>query len=191
MIEAIDIWDRELFSFLNSFHSPFWDEFMYYLSEKWTWVPLYVLVLYFVWKQLSLRQLFVFSVAVALLILCTDQLTSGLLKPWAQRYRPCQEGADLGIMVHLVRGHCGGLYGFASSHAANFFGLATFLARFFEKRWVSGLALTLACLTAYSRIYLGVHYPGDVLVGALIGVTVGLGVFILYKYTNQRFLAEK
>lgn len=191
MIDVLDIWDRELFSLLNSFHSPFWDELMYYLSEKLTWVPLYILVLYVVWKKLSMRQFMVFAVSIALLILCTDQLTSGLLKPWAQRFRPCQDDAELGIVVHLVRGHCGGLYGFASSHAANFFGLATFVARFFEKRWVSGLALTLACLTGYSRIYLGVHYPGDVLVGAMIGVAAGLVIFMLYKYANQRFLAGK
>ncbi len=90
-------------------------------------------------------------------------------------------------MVHTVRGHCGGAYGFVSSHAANFFGLAVFVGQFFRRPWVWACALGLAGMTAYSRVYLGVHYPGDVLGGALIGALAGMGVFALYRYALKKY----
>lgn len=186
MIEQLDQLDRALFAVLNGLHNAFFDECMYWISEKWTWIPVYLLVLYLVWRRLSPRQFLLFIVSVALLVLLTDQLTSGLLKPWIKRYRPCQDEAELGFLVHLVRGHCGGAYGFASSHAANFFGLAVFLAQFFRNRGVAALALGLAALTAYSRVYLGVHYPGDVLTGAAIGTLAGWALFRFYRYLDEK-----
>ena len=186
MIEALDHIDRRLFEVLNGLHSPFFDEWMYWVSEKWVWIPLYLLVLYAVWHRLNPRQMLLFALSIGLLVLLTDQLASGLLKPWIGRYRPCRDEADLDFMVHIVRGHCGGAYGFASSHAANFFGLAVFVAQFFRRPWIWATALGLASLTAYSRVYLGVHYPGDVLVGALIGALAGWGIFALYGYALQK-----
>lgn len=190
MIETLDHIDRELFAVLNGLHNAFFDEWMYGVSEKWVWIPLYLLVLYSAWRKLSHRQLLLFVLSVAVLVGLTNELTSGLLKPWIRRYRPCKDEAELDFVVHIVRGHCGGAYGFASSHAANFFGMAVFFSRFFAQRWVSLLAISLAAMTAYSRVYLGVHYPGDVLAGAAIGAMAGWGVFSLYLYAGRRWIGD-
>ena len=114
----------------------------------------------------------------------TDQFTSGLMKPFFERLRPSHEPALEG-MVHMVSGYSGGKYGFASSHAANTFGIAMFLSCLLkvEKPWINWLFLW-AALVSYTRIYLGVHYPGDIIVGALIGVAFGWLVFKLYIRTT-------
>ncbi|RMG18469.1 MAG: phosphatase PAP2 family protein [Bacteroidetes bacterium] len=179
--------DIALFQLINGWHSPFWDEVMWWVSAKSSWIPVYALLLYAIYRRYGWRGSLLCIGCVVLLITLSDQTASGLLKPWIGRYRPCRPEAGLDFYVHLVHGKCGGAYSFVSSHAANFFALATFLSFLFRQRYLRLLFFFAAALVAYSRVYLGVHYPGDVLGGALVGIAAGLVVGRLYVWLWQRW----
>lgn len=168
MIKQLEQWDQELFLWLNGSYNSVFDFLMPWISDKYVWVPLYALLLYWLIRYNRKKELFVI-ISIGLLILICDQVASGFLKPTVERLRPCYEPALSG-QVHLLKG-CGGQYGFASSHASNSFGVAFFcwllLRNHLKYIW---LLIPWAILVAYSRVYLGVHYPGDILTGALIGI---------------------
>ncbi len=180
--------DRALLLLINGAHSTLGDDVMAFVSNKLTWIPLYILLLVVFVRRLGWRGAIPVLMVTALVILAADQTTSSLLKPLVGRPRPCHE-PDLQMVLHLVNGHRGGEYGFASSHAANFFGLALFAGVLLQKSskwWLLALS-TIALLVSYSRVYLGVHYPSDVLAGAIIGLAYGgLGIFLL-KFLQKRF----
>jgi undecaprenyl-diphosphatase len=123
-------------------------------------------------------------------ITLSDQISVHLFKNVFQRLRPCHEPALEGL-VHLVNGECGGLYGFVSSHATNSFYVALFSLLFIRKRWFTILMLLWASVVGYSRIYLGVHYPGDVICGSMLGALVGWGIYKLYMYTDNKYLSHR
>jgi undecaprenyl-diphosphatase len=178
MLEHLKALDEALFLWLNGLHHPLLDPVMFHISGKWQWTPLY---LGFAWLMYLLygKRIWIPLLGVGLVILLSDQACSGLLKPLTERLRPSHEPALEGL-VHLVNGKHGGRYGFASSHAANTFGLAMFLWMLFRDKWPWFRWVFLwAALVSYSRIYLGVHYPGDVAVGAFIGLMMGYGVWRL------------
>jgi undecaprenyl-diphosphatase len=188
MIDSLIEIDKQLFLTFNGMHTPWLDPVIELFSKTSASIPLYAFLLYHVYAVYKQRTLGIL-ISLALLILMTDQFTSGLMKPFFERLRPSHEPTLQG-MVHLVNGYAGGNYGFASSHAANTFGIAMFLYCLFrhEKSWVGWLFLW-AAFVSYTRIYLGVHYPGDIIVGALIGVLFGWLVFKLYNHA--RVLIEK
>lgn len=190
ILEQLQLWDARLFEAINAWHAPWADELMYYISEKWPWIPLYLLVVGYAFYRHPWRRALLFMGGLILTIVLTDQLSASVLKPWVARFRPCRPEAGLDFAVHMVRGHCGGKFGFVSSHAANFFGMATFISLFFRtKAWVLPSFL-LAALAAYSRVYLGVHYPGDVLGGALLGMLMGSFTAWLVQLTSARLGLE-
>jgi undecaprenyl-diphosphatase len=131
------------------------------------------------WRKWGVRSLYVVA-GIALCILLSDQISSSLLKPLVARLRPTYN-PEIADLIHTVNGYRGGRYGFVSSHAANAATFVTFTALIFRNRYYSILLSLWAFLTAYSRVYLGVHYVGDVLCGALIGVLVGMGVYFVLK----------
>jgi undecaprenyl-diphosphatase len=168
MIETIKYWDEKVFLWLNSFHVEALDPIALQLTQTITWIPLYVLLLYLIYRIDPKNTLWILG-GVMLTILLADQVSSGLMKPYFERLRPCHDPRWEG-MLHLY-GRCGGLYGFVSSHAANTFGLATFLTLKLGKKQKRIAWLFLyALVVSYTRIYLGVHYPLDLVFGALVGV---------------------
>ncbi|HBG71840.1 MAG: hypothetical protein A2W93_12760 [Bacteroidetes bacterium GWF2_43_63] len=188
MIEFLENIDRKLFLLINGAHSDAADFFYYWVSYKYTWIPFYILLL-----VLSIRVLknkwWLLLIFVPLLVAATDQASVHLFKNVFLRYRPCHN-LDLQETVHLVNGYCGGKYGFISSHAANSFGLATFtwlILRHNYRYWFWILFVGFAGMVAYSRIYLGAHYPADVAVGALVGISFGA----LFYYLMHRFFLHQ
>ena len=187
-MEAVD---SRLFLFLNGQHAGWLDTVMVSITEMWPWIPIYILLAYLVIKQYGRKSLWIF-LAVGLVILCSDQLSAHVCKPLFHRLRPCFDPALEG-MVHLPKGLPGGRYGFVSSHAANTFAVATFLTAALRKshRSIGWWLFAWALISSYSRIYIGVHYPGDVLAGAVLGILVGLIIWkllglILKHYLNRR-----
>ena len=172
--------DSRLFLAINGLHSETWDGLMWWISGKTTWWPFYLLVLGFLgWKRgWQLLPMIIFIVAV---ITLTDQTSVHLFKNVFERLRPCHEPTLQG-MVHIVNNKCGGQFGFISSHAANSFGVAALISHWMRKRWFMLVMITWALMVAYSRVYLGVHYPGDALAGGLWGAGCGWLVYRLFKW---------
>lgn len=165
--------DRNIFLFLNSLNTPWLDQIMRVVSMRVVWIPFYVVMVWLLAVRYG-KRVWIPLVLVPVLILITDQ-GSGLLKNLVERLRPCHE-PDLAGLVHTVNGRCGGMYGFVSAHASNSFGIAAFTAPLIRKRWYTWLVVSWALLVSYSRIYLGVHYPGDIIGGALLGILAGAGL---------------
>jgi undecaprenyl-diphosphatase len=159
---------------------------MYWLSNKIIWIPLYIYFFYLAFKKVGNR-VWLATIAVAILILLSDQLSVHAFKDVFLRYRPCHN-LLIQSKVHLLNNHCGGMYGFISSHAANTFALAMFLSLLFKNKikYFKLFIFIWASLVSYSRIYSGVHYPADVAVAAILGMGLGVMVFKMYQYANSR-----
>jgi undecaprenyl-diphosphatase len=192
MIEYLNSIDTKLFLFLNGQHNAFFDFVMYWFSDKLIWIPMYLLIAFFILKHYRKQGVFMLLFIGLVIVLC-DQTASHLIKNAVMRVRPSHEPALAGL-VHLSKAGPGGLYGFVSLHAANAFGLATFLYfaldnRFrFLKYWL----FIWAAFVSYSRIYNGVHYPGDVIVAAILGSLIGWGVYkVMYYYQIKSNLPVK
>ncbi len=176
--------DRDLFLYLNHQHTPFLDVVMYWLSDKYVWFPFYALLLAFIIWKLKWKAVYVI-LALGLTVIATDQFSSGLMKPYFIRFRPCHDP----YIQHLVRlvDKCGGQFGFVSSHAANAFGMATFVWLLFRGSFAGfGWSMLWAAGVSYSRVYMGVHYPADVLLGALSGVVIGLLFYRFYEWLLRK-----
>lgn len=172
--------DTDLFLFLNSINSPFWDGIMWTISARLTWVPLYLIILWMFYRLTGRRVILVLLFVIAAITL-SDQLSVHAFKEVFLRLRPCHEPSLEGL-VHIVRGKCGGQYGFVSSHAANSFNIAVFSLLLLRKRWFTIAILFWAAVVSYSRVYLGVHYPGDIIGGAILGVVIGSTIYYSYIY---------
>jgi undecaprenyl-diphosphatase len=188
MIDFLNNLDTQLFLFLNGLHSDFWDPIMWWISGKKEWIPLYLVILgwlvyRFKWKILYLVPF------IVLLIVLSDQI-SVLIKNTVQRFRPTHD-PEIGNLVNILNNYRGGKYGFVSSHAANSFALAIFTSLILKNRWFTVFIFFWAALVSYSRIYLGVHYPGDILFGALLGIALGMLTFWLWNMSNKKIFSRK
>ena len=170
--------DQQLLLALNGSDSQWLDNCFLMITQTGTWIPLILVLLYVLLKNRPWREVLLFVACLALVIFVADRFSSGFCKPFFHRFRPSHEPALEGL-VDLVGDRRGGLYGFISSHAANTFGAWAFVSLYFRRRLVSLTVLLWACCSSYSRIYLGLHYPGDILFGALWGLTSGVGCYFL------------
>ncbi len=186
MLERLD---TSLFLFLNSLHTNFLDKLMWLLSDKLIWLPLYLAIMIIIIYSQKNRALLIIPLLI-LAVVISDQVSVHLFKEVFQRLRPCHNPSLEGL-VHIVNGKCGGKYGFVSSHAANTFGLAMLSSSILKRRWYTIMIIVWASLVSYSRIYLGVHYPGDILGGALLGILTGYGLYYAYQVIERRYFSGK
>jgi len=161
---------------------------MLFISGKLSWLPLYLVLVYFIIKKYKWQSVW-WLLAIAFVVLASDQFSVQLFKNVFLRLRPCHT-PEIKEMVHLV-GRCGGKFGFVSSHAANTFGVAVFLSLLFRKGWFTFGILLWALVVSYSRIYLGVHFPGDVICGAILGSGIGIAIFKVSDWLINRKKFQK
>jgi undecaprenyl-diphosphatase len=191
-----DLWtwlqqlDRSLFHLINggdsgghSHGTSLIDSFMLFSSAKWPWAVLGAATVFFALRQLRIKKFLLLEICLltGITIGITDLLTFRVLKPSFARPRPCYQLTD----VNLMQPSCGSDFGMPSNHAANAMGAATVVALRVRRRWTFALFIA-ALFVGFSRIYLGAHFPGDVLVGFFVGTLVALGVYRLFCLWRAR-----
>jgi undecaprenyl-diphosphatase len=184
MLEKLVAIDRNLFLWLNSHNAPFFDKVMWFISGTLEWLPLYLaLIGYIIYRYRWRSVVVILSILIAVAL--ADQLAVKAFKEVFQRLRPSQN-PEIQNLVHIVNDYRGGMYGFVSNHAANTFALAVFSSLLFRNKCFTLFILMWASIVSYSRIYLGVHYPGDVIFGALLGATIAMLVYCIYLKADKR-----
>lgn len=188
MIETILEYDKELFLFLNNLGNTTWDGFWLAYTNKVNWIPFYLLLLFLMFKKFDRKTFLLIVLLAPLMILFTDQITN-LFKDGFERLRPCREESLEGHM-RMVKDYCG-KFGFFSGHSSNSMAIAVFtgllLKPYFKK--LVFILLFWAALMAYSRIYIGVHYPLDIVSGMVFGGFAGWMFYKLKGYLTQRFIS--
>jgi undecaprenyl-diphosphatase len=177
MFELLRSYDAGLVRAVNGFNNPFLDDFMWFVSDKFIWFPLYAFLLYLVYRTINNTKKFVIFFALGLITVgAADGIATYGFKKQIKRYRPSHH-IELSQELHFYKQsngqeYRGGQYGFVSGHATNSFAIAVFFGLFFLKRnkkWILVALLVWAALVAVSRLYLGVHYPSDLIGGAILG----------------------
>lgn len=178
--------DARLLLIVNGAHSPFFDSVMWCISGRWIWVPFYAVLAYLLFRRMSWKRASLCLVTIGLIILAADQTCATLIRPEIGRLRPANLKNPLSSFVHVVNGYRGGRYGFPSCHAANTFALAVFMSLVIRHKWFTVMMFSWAFVVSYSRMYLGVHYFGDLFCGATIGSLFAVLFYYLQNYLFKR-----
>lgn len=178
--------DARLLLIVNGAHSPFFDSVMGCISGRWIWLPFYAVLAYLLFRRMSWKRASICLVTIGLIILAADQTCATLIRPEIGRLRPANINNPLSSFVHVVNGYRGGRYGFPSCHAANTFALAVFMSLVIRHKWFTVMMFSWAFVVSYSRMYLGVHYFGDLFCGATIGSLFAVLFYYLQNYLFKR-----
>lgn len=189
-MDTIIHYDQQLLLLLNGSDSIYWDGIWMTITKVGTWILFYFSLLYVLFRSYGFKQVLVILLLTGLAILLADQFASGFCKPFFHRFRPTHEPLLAG-QVDIVDNYRGGKFGFMSSHAANGFAIFTFISLVFRYRWTTFCLFLYAALTSFSRIYLGVHYPGDILCGGIWGVACGMISYLIYQRINIRYFSSR
>ncbi|MFK7811804.1 MAG: phosphatase PAP2 family protein [Maribacter sp.] len=186
MLEEILKYDKEVFLLLNNLGSETWDGFWMFITNKFSSIPLYLLLLFLSYKQMGIKKTAALLVVAILMITATNGLAD-FFKYGIQRLRPCFD-ADVNELARLVKDSCGGKFGYFSAHAGNTMAVAAFFSILLKGKYrhIGIFLLVWALLVGFSRIYIGVHFPLDVFTGMVMGLFFGwlfakLFIFVLPK----------
>lgn len=163
-------------------HNAFADRFVMIFTGRYTWVPLYLALIWLLWRTYGTKKAIIFTLTIILSVTLADQICATFIRPMVERLRPANIHNPLSALVHVVDGYRGGKYGFPSCHAANTFALATYILLLTRNYRISTCIYIWAMLNCYTRLYLGVHYPGDLLVGAAIGGLIALIICVVTQH---------
>ena len=189
MVEKILIYERDAFFALNGSDCAFLDRFMWLFTGKAVWLPLAFFILLVLIYKKNWRESVLILLAIVLVVTLCDQFASHICKPYFTRFRPTHH-PDFMNEVKTVFDYRGGRYGFISSHAANAFGFATLMTFILRDRFFTFTIFLWAVLTAYTRVYLGVHFISDIVPGAISGVFFGYVVYRLYQWVRPKMMPE-
>ena len=182
-------WVREAdYSLLSTINFPASDAYSHFwvtYTDKFTWMPMAIVAVWCLLRHNSWRGALLMVLSVAMLFLLSDFVIASTLKPWIARLRPSHDPAIMDMLTY-VNGYRGGNYGFPSNHASNGFAVAMFLALLYRKPCITACTVLWACGSCYSRMFLGVHFPTDILVGALLGCLIAVIVYRIYIYMYAR-----
>ena len=181
LLSMLNARDTRVFLTVNSHHNAYFDSVMWLVSGKLIWVPMYVSLFFVLLKNYSYKVVFAILLAIGVVILFTDSFTAQVIRPWVCRLRPSNLDNPMSSMVHIVDGYRGGAYGFPSNHASNTWGLAFFITFLFRRYKLTFFFFLWALLVCYSRMYLGVHYFGDLLIGGLLALAGASTVFYVFR----------
>ena len=173
--------DEQLFFLINAHHTEFFDAFMWMVSQKTVWIPLYASLLYVVWRNYSWRGALTVLLVFAIGMFFTDWANAHVLRPWIGRLRPSNPDNPIAPMVHIVYGRHGNGCGMPSAHSANMWLLTLVVSHWLRSRWTYVSMSLLTLLICYSRVYLGFHYPGDILGGFVLAAVVALCSFCVFR----------
>ena len=179
LISLFDTFDKKLMLFLNGLHQPWLDPLMLFATQRWTWLPFYALLLGLLFWKYKLK-VWPYLIALTFTITIADQVASGICKPFFKRLRPCHQTEMIEKGLYVLDHHAG-QFGFISSHASNSFAASVFLGLVFGAGWRIRALLLWAFVVSYSRIYVGVHFPLDILLGGIVGTLTGWGMFVILK----------
>ena len=184
-LDQIESWDHWLLLKVNGLNSPFLDEIMWCISSPYFGIPFYLFFAFLLYRCFGLKQTIIICGLIGITVGISDQISVHCFKEFFERFRPTQH-EELKGQLHLVNDYTGGQFGFISSHASNMFSIATMVFLIIGKKykWLFWLLLTWASLIGYSRVYLGVHYPSDVFIGAIVGCVIAGILYYLSKQFN-------
>ena len=186
MIDWLENIDRSLFLWLNSFHSTFFDDFFLCVTNKYFGIPFYLIGIVLLIKGFGWKKGLILTAGAVLAVALADQTAQHLFKNVFERWRPTHNN-EIKHLVHIVNDYRGGVNSFVSSHAANMFAIAMFLGLLLNRK-VMIVGILIAGLIAYSRVYLGVHYPADILCGAVLGICIG---WLVYRFFSNLLTLKK